>query len=82
MSGVLASRWAELPQIPVSSSNVRSAAYDDDFHRLYVEFLNGSVYAYDDAPPAIWISFLNAVSKGSWVNLVLKRGGYAYRKVI
>lgn len=81
MSGVLLSQWADLPAIPVSSSNVASGAYADDFGRLFVEFNNGSIYAYENVPPAVWQSFLTAASKGKWVNQILKAGGYGYRKV-
>ncbi len=81
MSGVLLSQWADLPAVPVSSTNVASGSYADDFQRMFVEFLNGSIYAYEDVPPAVWQSFQNAASKGKWVNQVLKAGGYGYRKV-
>ncbi len=81
MSGVLLSQYADLPQIPVSSTNVAAFAYADDFDRMYVEYLNGSVYAYETVSAAEWSSALNAASKGGWVDKVLKKGQKAYRRV-
>lgn len=81
MSGVLSAQYDDLPQIPVSSSNVTAFAYADDFRRMFVEFHGGVVYAYEDVTHGEWASAVNAASPGTWVNLILKKRGKAYRRV-
>lgn len=51
----------------VSSSNVRRAGYSPTFRRFFLEFLDGSVYAYSPVPWTVWSAFLNAPSPGRFV---------------
>lgn len=62
-----------------SSSNVAAAAWASDFDRLFIRFHNGKTYAYDGVTLQAWASFVNAPSKGTWVDRILKKGGYAVR---
>ncbi len=39
-----------MDRTPVSSSNLASVGYDSESMVLEIEFLNGSVYQYFDAP--------------------------------
>lgn len=68
----------------VSSSNVAAVAYQIDFRRLWVRFVSGAVYAYEDVPEAVWEGFLSASSKGRYVYETIRNGGrdnlYAYRQ--
>jgi len=69
-----------LDWISVSSTNVDAYAYAADFRRLYVSFLNGSVYSYEDVGPDVWEAFQAADSKGRFVWDVL-RGAHGERPV-
>lgn len=52
----------------VDSSNVASVGYDKENELLYVEFMDGSVYRYENISPDMW-QMLNIVnSKGSWLH--------------
>jgi KTSC domain len=53
---------------PVSSSSIRSVAYDRERAVLSVEFVHGSTYAYFDVPPETHERFLAAESKGRFFN--------------
>lgn len=44
----------------VNSSNLRAIAYDSTQCWLFVEFLDGSIYAYMDYPRQQWLRFLTA----------------------
>lgn len=70
----------------VSSSNVRRIAYLVDFHRLFVEFHSGAIYAYEGFEPSRWDDFLASDSKGMFVFYILRNNGsdsntYAYRQI-
>lgn len=71
--------------VPVSSSNVAAIAYDSREKLLYVQFHSGSVYVYYDVPPQVYLSFVNAPSKGQFVWRVLRNQGrdnaYRYSRV-
>ena len=81
MGGVLRAQAESLDWTDVSSSNVGAVAYAPDFARLFVRFLNGSLYAYEAVSPETHAAFLAAPSKGRWVWDVLRAGGYAYTLV-
>ncbi len=57
---------------PVVSSNIRSAGYDSETHIFEVEFINGSVYQYYNVPEYIFSGFINAASKGNYLNTHIK----------
>lgn len=67
--------------IPVISSNVAAIAHDEEQSLLYVQFLDGSVYRYDDVDRDTFLQFESAPSKGKWVWAVLRNGGYNYERI-
>lgn len=50
------------------SSVIRSFTYDDENHRLDVDFVTGRRYSYFDVPPAIAAGMRRAISKGQYFN--------------
>ncbi len=58
-----------LPEMqPVSSSNIAAVGYDADNQTVYVQFLNGSTYAYKGVPAHEFENLRTAPSVGSYLN--------------
>lgn len=58
-----------LPEMqPVSSSNVVAVGYDAENQVVYVQFLNGSTYAYKGVPEHEFENLRSAPSVGSYLN--------------
>lgn len=58
-----------MPQMqPVSSSNIAAVGYDAESQMVYVQFLNGSTYAYKGVPEHEFENLLTAPSVGSYLN--------------
>ena len=59
-----------MQQIPVSSSLIRSAAYDSERHELAVTFASGATWIYGNASQPFTsedaMAFAGAGSKGQW----------------
>ena len=55
---------------PVQSSNVQAIGHDGT--DLYVLFLNGGYYKYEDVPQSKFNSLLTAESVGSYLNKSIK----------
>jgi hypothetical protein len=53
---------------PVNSSNVTAVGYDAESQTVYVQFLNGSTYAYKGVPEHEFENLLTAPSVGSYLN--------------
>jgi len=53
---------------PVSSSNIAAVGYDTDSQMVYVQFLNGSTYAYKGVPEHEFENLRTAPSVGSYLN--------------
>ena len=53
---------------PVSSSNIAAVGYDAGNQTVYVQFLNGSTYAYKGVPEHEFQNLLTAPSVGSYLN--------------
>jgi hypothetical protein len=53
---------------PVSSSNVSAVGYDAESMTVYVQFLNGSTYAYKGVPEHEFENLRTAASVGSYLN--------------
>jgi hypothetical protein len=68
-----------MERISVSSTNVASIGYDPDSEILEVEFLNGGVYQYSGVPAAIYEELMNASSKGTYINQVIKKSYFVAR---
>lgn len=61
-----------LEMIFVDSSNIEAVGYDDDSQELHVQFLGGGCYVYHQVPRQIFDEFINAPSKGSFLNREIK----------
>lgn len=53
---------------PVSSSNVAAVGYDAENTAVYVQFLDGSIYAYKGVPEHEFENLKTASSVGSYLN--------------
>ena len=56
----------------VESSNIDAIAYDEDNQELRVRFKSGTEYVYTDVPAKVYQGFLDADSKGRYLNTVIK----------
>lgn len=64
--------------IPVSSSNIRSIGYENN--TLYIQFNNGSVYAYYNVPESVYAGLMNASSHGKYHAAYIKNT-YRYQRI-
>ena len=64
----------------VESSNIDMIGYDEDNSQLHVLFKSGAEYAYSEVPPTVFQEFLDADSKGKFLNERIK-GRYDYARV-
>lgn len=65
---------------PVSSSNIAAIGYDLENQTAYVQFLNGSTYAYKGVPEHEFENLRTAPSVGSYLNRNYKNV-YPYERV-
>jgi hypothetical protein len=65
----------------VGSTNVSSFWWNWQAQRLFVEFLDGSLYAYEGVPLAVAVGMIETDSHGRYVWNVLRANGYAYRRL-
>lgn len=65
---------------PVSSSSIAAIGYDADDQTAYVQFLNGSTYAYKGVPEHEFENLRTAPSIGSYLNRNFKNI-YPYERV-
>lgn len=65
---------------PVSSSSVAAIGYDPDAQTVYIQFLNGSTYAYKGVPEHEYENLRTAPSIGSYLNRSYKNV-YPYERV-
>ena len=66
--------------VPVVSAALTSVHYNREQRRLVVLF-GESVYEYTDVPGDIVLDFMFADSIGSTFDRLVKKGGYAFRKI-
>ena len=66
--------------IYVDSSNIEAIGYNSDGQELYIQFLSGVTYVYYGVPQHIYEEIMDAPSKGSYLNRVIK-GVYEYAKL-
>ena len=64
----------------VESSNIVAIGYEEDEKQLHVQFNSGAEYVYHDVPATRVQDFLDADSKGKYLNEHIK-GKYEYEKV-
>jgi hypothetical protein len=66
----------------VDSSSITSIGYDAAWHMLEIEFKDtGEIYLYFDVPAEEYAAFLQAPSKGTYLNQTFKKKGYRYERV-
>lgn len=64
---------ARLIRTPLASSSIALVTYDPDDGLLEIQFRRtGHVYDYFDVPRDVYRAFMDAASKGAFVNRVLK----------
>jgi hypothetical protein len=61
-----------MEHILVSSSNLRSVAYDEDGETLEIIFNDGGTYRYHAVPAYIYQNLMNAPSNGSYFHQHIK----------
>lgn len=64
---------------PVASSNLVSVGYDESSQTLEIEFLNGTIYQYYNVDIGLYNQFMNASSKGQFLNTYI-RNAYPYSR--
>jgi len=69
-----------MKRIYVRSSSISHVGYDRQTRTLEVEFRNGHAYRYLDVPPQIYHEFMQADSKGRFINFIIKKN-YPYLRV-
>ena len=57
-----------MKKIPVNSSTIEALEYDYSNKSLYVYFVNGREYVYGNVPVEVYAKFLEADSKGKYLN--------------
>jgi len=65
---------------PVASSNLASVGYDSETQTLEVEFSNGTIYQYYNVDDSLFDQFMDAPSKGQFLNTYIKNA-YPYSRV-
>jgi hypothetical protein len=63
------------------SSVIITAHYDKDTQVLKVIFRSGAVYEYYDVPEEVYLLYMKARSKGTFLNKFIK-GNFEFEKVV
>ena len=63
------------------STNLAGVAYDADEMTLYVQFRNGSMYAYQRIPEDLVTDLSKAISSGQHFNTFIKSGEFEYERI-
>lgn len=58
--------------MPVQSSTLRSAGYNEENGDMHVTFKDGGSYIYHDVPPEVHQAFMMAGSKGNFLHHQVK----------
>lgn len=66
---------------PVDSTNLSAIGYDYESATLRVDFLKGRSYVYYGVPAELYEGLLSAGSKGQYLNIHIKKGGFIYSPV-
>ena len=64
----------------VDSTTLATVTYDEAAELLQLEFRSRAIYQYFGVPVAVHAALLDAQSKGSYFNRVI-RGSYRYRRI-
>ncbi|HEY7299704.1 MAG TPA: KTSC domain-containing protein [Xanthobacteraceae bacterium] len=70
----------QIPLRAVRSSSIAAAGYDRDEETFRVRFIRGDAYDYLHVPPDVFQNFLDAPSKGRFINWRVKPN-FPYRRV-
>lgn len=70
-----------MDMIYVDSSSIEQIGYDEGSQEIHVVFLKGGHYVYSQVSEHIFENLKNSDSIGTFVNSVLKAGGYPVRKL-
>ena len=62
-----------LRKVPISSSHILSAEYDDENQEMFIEFDNGSRYRYSNVDSVVFTAFMDSPSKGNYLHKVIKQ---------
>jgi hypothetical protein len=66
----------------VKSSAIAAIGYCPSKRILEVEFVRGArAYRYFDVPEGMYTAFLDAPSKGNYLNDVIKPAGFRYQRI-
>jgi hypothetical protein len=65
----------------LDSSSMNSMGYDPLGKLLDIEYPSRDVYRYFEVPPSEYENFMNAPSKGTYLNQQFKPAGYRYEIV-
>lgn len=69
-----------ITMLPVTSSQLKSIGYDAETKTLYVEFLKGIVYRYNEVPEETYDAFVVAESSGKFFGEFIK-GVFEYERI-
>ena len=80
----MAAKTDRLQWVDVVSSNVQAVAYDELTRLICVRFLGGGLYSYEYMgeelnPGEVFTGLAHAVSVGSYLDTVIKKGNFAYK---
>lgn len=65
----------------VDSSNIDQIGYDETESEVHVIFKKSGYYVYSEVNTEVWESFINADSKGVFLNEEFKKKAYPCRKL-
>lgn len=65
--------------VKVKSSQIQDVGYDSDNATLYIKFIRGNWYSYDNVPGEIYEGLIKAPSVGKYFHKNIK-GVFNYRK--
>lgn len=67
---------------PVNSTSIAAIGYDAQRRVLDIKFReSGEIYRYYDVPPEEYAAFMEATSKGTYLNQQFKLAGYPYERI-
>jgi len=59
--------------VPLHSTLLATASYQDEAALLFLEFRDGAIYCYRDVPQEVYEGLLTAPSKGVYFNRQIRR---------
>jgi hypothetical protein len=69
-----------LGRVPLDSTTLEAASYDDGNEKLQLDFRDGTRYVYSGVAPGLYRDLLCAVSKGFFFNRYI-RDHFSYAKL-